>query len=98
LRSLEQWSWGDPLRDPSLKQTLKVGISVACDYGVGWIDFAAHVELKHVGCCYDGFEMMAIFKECVSNRFSAINEQAAEEAVLFLGNPVSSAVLADKNQ
>jgi hypothetical protein len=90
--------WDGPSRDPSLEQALGVGSSVACDDGGGRISPAAHIELEHVRCCHDGLGMVAILKKCVSYGFGAVDEQAAKEAVLFLCNPVASAVLADKNQ
>jgi len=71
----------------------------ACHYELGSVDIAAtHVEFEHVRRCYDRFGVMAVFEKCISDSFGAIYEEAAKEAVLFLGNPVASAVLADENK
>jgi hypothetical protein len=40
---------------------------------------------------------MAVLEQCVFDGLRAVDEQAAVEAVLFLGDPVAAAVLADKD-
>jgi hypothetical protein len=40
---------------------------------------------------------MAVLGQRVFDGLSAVDEQAAIEAMLFLGNPVAAAVLADKD-
>jgi hypothetical protein len=42
--------------------------------------------------------MMAVLEERVSDRFGAVDEEPAEQSVLFLRDPVAVAVLADENQ
>jgi hypothetical protein len=44
----------------------------------------------------NGFGMVAVLEECVFEGLSAINEQSAIEAVLFLGDPVATTVPANK--
>jgi hypothetical protein len=41
--------------------------------------------------------MMAVLEQCVFDGLRAVDEQAALESVLFLGDPVAAVVLADKD-
>jgi hypothetical protein len=41
--------------------------------------------------------MMAVLEQRVFDGLRAVDEQAAIEAVLFLGDPVAAAVLSDKD-
>lgn len=81
--------------DLQLKGVFLAWICVGCRCRA-W--FAADVELKNVGCCDESFRPVAVLKERIANGFRAIYKQAAVEAVLFLGNPVSATVLADKDE
>ena len=45
----------------------------------------------------DGFGVMAVLEQRVFDGLRAVDEQAAIEAVLFLGDPVAAAVLADED-
>src|SRR4029077_1609766 len=58
---------------------------------------AVHVEFDLARQFDDGFGMMTVLKQRVFESFCAADEQAAIKAVLFLGNPVAPAVLADKD-
>src|SRR4051794_34791725 len=58
---------------------------------------AAHVEFDVARQLDDGLRVMAIFEQPVFERLGAIDEQAAIEAVLLLGDPLATPVPADKN-
>src|ERR1700754_499730 len=59
--------------------------------------FAAHVELDAARQFDDGFGMAAVREQRVFDGLGAVNEQAAEQAGLFLGDPLAAAVAADKD-
>lgn len=59
--------------------------------------FAAHVEFDLTRQLDDGFRMTAVLEQRVPDGLRASDEQAAIETVLFLGDPVTKAVLANKN-
>ena len=54
---------------------------------------AAHVELDFTRQLDDGFRMMAILEQGVTDGLRAVDEQAAIEAALFLGDPIAAAIL-----
>src|SRR6202163_1057297 len=58
---------------------------------------AAHVEFDFARQLDDGFGMMAVLEQRVFDGLRAVDEQAAVEAVLFLGDPVAAPVLADED-
>ena len=58
---------------------------------------AAHVEFDFARQLDDGFGMMAILEQRVFDGLRAVDEQAAIETVLFLGDPVAAAVPANKD-
>ena len=58
---------------------------------------AIQIEFYFTRQLDDGFRMMAILKEREFERLCAVDEQAAIKAILFLGDPVAAAVLADKS-
>src|SRR5450432_1514787 len=58
---------------------------------------AAHVEFDFARQLDDGFGVMAVLEQRVFDGLRAVDEQAAIETVLFLGDPVAAAVLADKD-
>src|SRR3982074_1523595 len=64
---------------------------------IGGGALAAHVELDFARQLDDCFRMMAVLEKRVLDGLRAVDEQAAVEAVLFLGDPVAAAVLADKD-
>src|SRR5450631_3357326 len=66
-----------------------------CAIGGGAL--AAHVEFDFARQLDDGFGMMVVLEQRVFDGLRAVDEQAAIEAVLFLGDPVAAAVLADKD-
>src|SRR5262249_20779069 len=59
---------------------------------------AAHIELDFARQLDDGFGMVAVFRERVFDGLGAIDEQAAIEAVLFLGHPLTFVVPADEDK
>ena len=67
--------------------------------GAGWREgeFAAHVEFDFARQFDDGFGVMAVLEQRVFDGLGAVDEQAAIEAVLFLGDPLAAAVPADKD-
>src|ERR1700730_8256156 len=56
-----------------------------------------HVELDFARQLDDGFGMMAVLEQRVFDGLRAVDEQAAIETVLFLGDPVAAAVFANKD-
>lgn len=58
---------------------------------------AVQAEFKNAGCVNNGLWMVAVFKEREFNGCGSVDEQAAEQAALFLGDPVATAVLADQD-
>src|SRR5690242_506025 len=72
-------------------------MTVSCEAPVGG-KIAAHVELDLAREFDDGLGMAAVFGECVFDRLGAIDEQSAIAAVLLLGDPVASLVLADEDK
>ena len=60
-------------------------------------ELAAHVEFDFARQLDDGFGVMAVLEQRVFNGLGAVDEQAAIEAVLFLGDPMPAAVFADKD-
>jgi len=70
---------------------------VCLEFSIGSARRAVHVEFDFVGQFDDGLGMMTVLKQRVFEGFCTADEQAAIEAVLFLGNPVAPAVLADKD-
>ena len=57
----------------------------------------AHVELDFARDFDDGFGMMAVLEQRVFERLRAADEQAAKQAVLFLGDPVATVIPADED-
>jgi hypothetical protein len=55
---------------------------------------AAHVELNAAGQLDDGLGMMAVLEESVLDGLGPVDEQAAEQPILFLGDPLAAAVAA----
>ncbi len=45
---------------------------------------AAHIQFQGAECRNDGLGMMAVLKERISDRFGPVEEEAAEQSVLFL--------------
>jgi hypothetical protein len=64
---------------------------------IGGGDIATHVELDFTRQLDDCFGMMAILKKRVLDGLRAVDEQAAIKTVLFLGDPVTAAVLANED-
>ena len=58
---------------------------------------AAHIELDFARQLDDGFGVMAVLEQRVFDGLRAVDEQAAIETVLLLGDPVAAAVLANKD-
>src|SRR5215510_16437490 len=58
---------------------------------------AAHVELNAAGQFDNGLGVMAVLEEGVFDGLSVADEQPAEQAVLFLGDPLAAAVAADED-
>ena len=58
---------------------------------------AAHVELDFARKFDNRFGVMAILEQHVFDRLRPVDEQAAIEAILFLGNPIAAAVFANKH-
>jgi len=58
---------------------------------------AAHVEFDFARQFDDGFGMVAVFEQRVFDGLCAGDEQAAIEAVLFLGDPLAASVLSDED-
>src|ERR1700740_3106549 len=65
------------------------------EFGGG--ELAAHVELDLACQLDDGFGVTAVLEQRVFDGLRAVDEQAAVKAVLFLGDPIAAAVLADKD-
>jgi hypothetical protein len=59
---------------------------------------AAHVELDPAGEFDDGFGVMAVLGERVFDGLGAIDKEPAIAAVLFLGDPVPTVILADEDE
>jgi len=57
----------------------------------------AHIEFDIARQFDDGFRMTADFEQSVFDGLRAVDEQAAIETVLFLGDPLSAPVPADKD-
>lgn len=70
---------------------------VCLEFSIGSARRAVHVEFDFAGQFDDGLGMMTVLKQCIFEGFCTADEQAAIKAVLFLGNPVAPAVLADKD-
>jgi len=62
-------------------------------YVIGGGELAAHVELDFARQLDDCFRVMAILEQRVFDGLRAVDEQAAIETVLFLGDPVAAPVL-----
>src|ERR1700682_3981511 len=58
---------------------------------------AAHVEFNPARQFDDHFGTMTVLEKRVFEGLRAIDEQAAIEAILLLGDPVAASVLADKH-
>src|SRR5262245_12365843 len=58
---------------------------------------AAHVELNAAGQFDDGLGMTAVLEQSVFDGLGTIDKQAAEQAVLFLGDPLAAAVASDED-
>src|SRR5580693_6748196 len=55
------------------------------------------VEFDDVGGQHDGRGMISVFGQRIFHRLRAADEQSTEQAVAFLGDPVSPAVLSDQD-
>jgi hypothetical protein len=66
-----------------------------CAIGGGAL--ADHVEFDFARQLDDGFGMMAVLEQRVFDGLRAVDEQAAIESVLFLGDPVAAAIPANKD-
>src|ERR1700736_6716789 len=66
-------------------------------YVIGAGELAAHVELGFARQLDDGFRVMAILEQRVLDGLRPVDEQAAIETVLFLGDPVAALVLANED-
>src|SRR5450631_2913275 len=64
---------------------------------IGGGALAAHVEFDFARQLDDGFRVTAVLEQRVFDGLRAVDKQAAIEAVLFLGDPVAAAVLANKD-
>ena len=60
-------------------------------------ELAARVELDFARQLDDCFGVMTVLEKRVFDGLRAVDEQAAIETVLFLGDPVAATVLADKD-
>jgi hypothetical protein len=58
---------------------------------------AAHVELDFTRQLDDGFRMVAVLEQGVTEGLRAVDEQAPIEAALFLGDPIAAAILTNKD-
>src|SRR5262245_4712160 len=58
---------------------------------------AAHVELDSAWQLDDGFRMVAVLEQRIFDGLRAADEQAAEQPVLFLGDPLAAAVTTDED-
>src|SRR5712671_6605415 len=58
---------------------------------------AVHVEFDFARQLDDCFGVMAVFEQRVFEGLRTVDEQAAIETVLFLGDPVAAPVLADED-
>src|ERR1035437_9898479 len=58
---------------------------------------AVQAEFKNAGRVNNGLWMVAVFKEREFNGCGSGDEQAAEQAALFLGDPVAPAVLSPQD-
>jgi hypothetical protein len=56
----------------------------------------AHVQLEAAGNGDDGFRMVAVLEQCVTQCIRAVHEQATEQAVLLLCDPLAAAISADQ--
>ena len=56
-----------------------------------------HIELDAARQLDDCFGMVAVLEQRVFDGLSAVNEETAVETVLFLGDPLAAAVLADED-
>src|ERR1700674_3280737 len=65
--------------------------------GGGEGGFVAHVEFDFARQFDDGFGAMAVLEQRIFDGLGAVDEQAAIETALFLGDPVAPAVLADED-
>ena len=70
---------------------------VCLEFSIGSARRAVHVEFDFARQFDNGLGMIAVLEEGVFEGFCTADEQAAIEAVLFLGNPGAPAVLADKD-
>jgi hypothetical protein len=59
---------------------------------------AAHVELDLTRELDDGFGVLTVLEKCIFDGLGPADEQAAIEAVLFLGHPLAPVVLADEDE
>jgi hypothetical protein len=64
---------------------------------IGGEKVATHVEFDGARQLNDRLWMMAILEQRVFDGLRSVNEQAAVKTVLFLGDPVAAAVLADED-
>ena len=64
---------------------------------IGGGRLAAHVEFNPAGQFDDHFGTVTVLEKRVLEGLRAIDEQAAIEAVLFLGDPVAATVPANKD-
>jgi hypothetical protein len=64
---------------------------------IGGGKLATHVEFDGARQLDDCLWMMAILEQRVFDGLRAVDEQAAVKTVLFLGDPVATAVLADED-
>jgi hypothetical protein len=58
---------------------------------------AAHVELDFASDFDDGLRVMAVLEQRVFDGLRTADEQAAKQAVLFLGDPVAAVIPADED-
>ena len=64
---------------------------------IGGGELAAHVELDFTRQLDDCFGVTTVLEQRILDGLRAVDEQAAIEAILFLGDPVAAAVPADKD-
>jgi hypothetical protein len=64
---------------------------------IGGGKLATHVEFDVARQLDDCLRMMSILEQRVFDGLRAVDEQAAVETALFLGDPVAAAVLADED-
>ena len=60
-------------------------------------ELVTHVEFDFARQFDDCFGVVAVLEQRVFNGLGAVDEQAAKQAVLFLGDPVAAVIAADKD-